>query len=118
MKQRYTPDFPEMMRLCETNFAQLRRLLPRNDEAGESVIYQVSGARYQLTIQESTRYTTLVEIRQVAPAVSYWSLPSMSVGSITMRWSPKCVQLNRSIASKRAMIILIKNCISAMKSIR
>lgn len=20
MKQRYTPDFPEMMRLCETNF--------------------------------------------------------------------------------------------------
>ncbi len=26
--KRYTPDFPEMMRLCETNFAQLRRLLP------------------------------------------------------------------------------------------
>lgn len=29
--KRYTPDFPEMMRLCETNFSQLRRLLPRND---------------------------------------------------------------------------------------
>ncbi|MDI8751967.1 hypothetical protein MJH54_29980, partial [Salmonella enterica subsp. enterica serovar Montevideo] len=27
--KRYTPDFPEMMRLCETNFSQLRRLLPR-----------------------------------------------------------------------------------------
>ena len=24
--KRYTPDFPEMMRLCETNFAQLRRI--------------------------------------------------------------------------------------------
>lgn len=64
MKQRYTPDFPEMMRLCETNFAQLRRLLPRSDEAGASVLYQVNGARYQLTIEESTRYTTLVEIRR------------------------------------------------------
>ena len=35
--KRYTPDFPEMMRLCETNFAQLRRLLPPNDEVGEKV---------------------------------------------------------------------------------
>ena len=64
MKQRYTPDFPEMMRLCETNFAQLRRLLPRNDEAGETVTYQVNGASYRLTIVESTRYTSLVEIEQ------------------------------------------------------
>ena len=39
--KRYTPDFPEMMRLCETNYSQLRRLLPRNDAAGETVSYQV-----------------------------------------------------------------------------
>ncbi len=32
--KRYTPDFPEMMRLCETNFAQLRRLLRRNGCSG------------------------------------------------------------------------------------
>ena len=79
MTKRYTPDFPEMMRLCETNFAQLRRLLPRNDEAGAAVSYQVNGARYSITVLESTRYTTLVEVKQTAPAVSYWSLPSMSV---------------------------------------
>ena len=30
-------------------------------------------------MEECTSYTTLVEIRQVAPTVSYWSLPSMSV---------------------------------------
>ncbi len=29
--KRYTPDFPEMMRLCEMGFSQLRRLLPRSD---------------------------------------------------------------------------------------
>lgn len=38
--KRYTPDFPEMMRLCEMNFSQLRRLLPRNDAPGETVSYQ------------------------------------------------------------------------------
>jgi len=53
--KRYTPDFPEMMRLCETNFAQLRRLLPRNDAVGETVSYQVSNAQYRLTIVGSTR---------------------------------------------------------------
>lgn len=77
--KRYVPDFPEMMRVCETNFAQLSRLLPKEDRVGGSVAYQINGASYQITVQESTRYTTLVEVRQTAPAVSYWSLPSMSV---------------------------------------
>ncbi len=79
MTQRYTPDFPEMMRLNETNYAQLRRLLPREEQEGASRFYQVNGARYRLTIEESTRYTTVVNISQIAPAVSYWSLPAMSV---------------------------------------
>lgn len=77
--RRYTPEFPAMMRLCEMNFAQLRRLLPRQDEVGESMVYCVNDAGYRLTILESTRYTSLVEIQQVAPAVSYWSLPTMTV---------------------------------------
>ncbi|AIN18642.1 MULTISPECIES: DUF1249 family protein [Yersinia] len=79
MGKRYTPDFPEMMRICETNFAQLRRLIPRVDEVGESVAYQVNSASYQLTIIESTRYTSVVEIVQTEPASSHWSLPSMVV---------------------------------------
>jgi uncharacterized protein YqiB (DUF1249 family) len=43
------------------------------------VNYQVANAQYRLTIVESTRYTTLVTIEQTRPAVSYWSLPSMTV---------------------------------------
>ncbi|KFD17088.1 putative cytoplasmic protein [Tatumella ptyseos ATCC 33301] len=79
MTQRYTPDFPEMMRLNETNYAQLRRLLPREEREGESITYQINSARYRLTIEESTRYTTRINLCQTAPAVSYWSLPAMSV---------------------------------------
>jgi uncharacterized protein len=79
MSKRYTPDFPEMMRLCEINFVQLRCLMPRVDEVGERVAYQVNGASYRLTIIELTRYTSVVEIVQIEPAVSHWSLPSMVV---------------------------------------
>lgn len=79
MMKRYTPDFPEMMRLCEMNFAKLRRLLPQDDNPGDIVIYQVNDAQYRLTVLESTRYTTLVKIEQLQPVVSYWSLPAMSV---------------------------------------
>ncbi|SUP86065.1 DUF1249 family protein [Yersinia wautersii] len=79
MNKRYTPDFPEMMRLCEINYAQLRRLILRIDEVGESVAYQIKGVSYRLTIIESTRYTSVVEIVQTAPAASHWSLPSMVV---------------------------------------
>lgn len=55
MSKRYTPDFPEMMRLCEINYAQLRRLIPRINEVGESVAYQIKEVSYRLTIIESTR---------------------------------------------------------------
>jgi len=79
MSKRYTPDFPEMMRLCEVNFAQLRRLLPSGNEVGETIAYQVNDAQYRLTILEATRYTTLVQIIQIEPLASFWSLPSMAV---------------------------------------
>lgn len=116
--KRYTPDFPEMMRLCEMNFSQLRRLLPRNDAPGETVSDQVANAQYRLTIVESTRYTTLVTIEQTAPAISYWSLPSMTVRLYHDAMVAECVQASRFFASKRGMIILIKSCINATKSIK
>lgn len=79
MVKRYIVNFPEMMRLCEMNFAQLRRLLPDKDNVGEAVIYQINSISYSVTILELTRYTTLVKIEQHPPTVDYWKLPSMSV---------------------------------------
>lgn len=76
--KRYTPDFPALMRVCETNFARLCRLLPERTP-GCSVCYQVSATHYRLSIVEVTRYTTLIVIEQLVPSVSYWSLPSMTV---------------------------------------
>ncbi len=65
MEQRYTPYLPAiMMRVYATNYAQLCRLLPHNDKVGETVTYQVNAAPYRLTLNKSTRYTSLVEIEQ------------------------------------------------------
>lgn len=78
MIERYTPDFPEMMGLYETNFAQLagcfRRLMRWRNR-------RLSGACRQLPPDYSgvNPYTTLVEITQTSPVTSYWSLPLMTV---------------------------------------
>ncbi|MDF7681865.1 DUF1249 family protein [Enterobacteriaceae bacterium ESL0689] len=77
--KRYTPDFPAMMRLCETNFAQLHRLLPSTDTIGARATYQVNHVQYRLTLVESTRYTSLVSIEQVVPVMNAWGFPTMMV---------------------------------------
>ncbi|MDR0805237.1 MAG: DUF1249 family protein [Enterobacteriaceae bacterium] len=79
MKKRYVPDFPAMMRLTEVNYAQLRRLIPRNNEIGSAVELNVAGTIYRIEMLESTRYTSLVSIKQIAPYVSYWSMPALNV---------------------------------------
>ncbi|SQI42865.1 putative dehydrogenase [Leminorella richardii] len=79
MKKRYTPDFLSMMRLTEVNYAQLRRLIPRDEKIGSRVELQVDNTVYSIETLESTRYTSLVTIKQVQPKVSYWSMPSLNV---------------------------------------
>lgn len=79
MKQRYIPDFPEMMRLSETNYAQLQRLLPRQLNTGCDVTYQVKDKHYRLCIEESTRYTTRVKISQLSQLETFLELPTLSV---------------------------------------
>lgn len=76
---RYIPDFPAMMRLYEVNYAQLSRLIPRQQQVGQVISYQIGISEYQLSIEEQTRYTTLVKIQQTLPNVSYWSLPELIV---------------------------------------
>lgn len=116
--KRYTPDFPEMMRLCETNFAQLRRLLPRTDAVGDMAGYQVGSAQYRLTIVESTRYTTLVSIEQTAPAVSYWSLPSMTVRLYHDAMVAEVCSSQQIFRFKARYDYPNKSCINATKSIK
>ncbi len=80
MTKRYVPDFPEMMRLNEINYARLMRLLPSGaEQVGASIPYLINHTEYRLIIEESTQYTTRVNISQVDLIADYLSLPSMSV---------------------------------------
>lgn len=75
----------------------------------------MGSAQYRLTIVESTRYTTLVAIEQTLPAVSYWSLPSMTVRLYHDAMVAE-VCSSQQIFLQRDMIILIKSCINATKA--
>ncbi len=50
-----------------------------NDVPGETVSYQVANDSISADDCGIDPYTTLVTIEQTAPAISYWSLPSMTV---------------------------------------
>jgi uncharacterized protein YqiB (DUF1249 family) len=59
-------------------FAQLRRLLPRTDAAAKG---ELSGGQRAISVNDRRidPLHYLVAIEQTVPAVSYWSLPSMTV---------------------------------------
>ncbi|WP_428447884.1 DUF1249 family protein [Photobacterium nomapromontoriensis] len=80
MNKRYSVDFTAIMRLYETNYAKLLPLLPKSDLVGEQCIYCVSDQTYLLTITESTRYTTVVELGLVSgEALPDYLIPKMTI---------------------------------------
>ncbi|WBA17597.1 DUF1249 family protein [Salinivibrio kushneri] len=70
MKTEYRVDLPAMMRLYETNYAKLVRLMPKRDEVGQVCRYDIQGQEYVLVVRESTRYTTLLDIAQLSPGAA------------------------------------------------
>lgn len=64
MKQEYRVDLSALMRLYETNYAKLMKLLPTSKDVGEGCLFDIQGEHFQLTIIEFTRYTSLLEISQ------------------------------------------------------
>ncbi len=77
-KKPYHVDFPELMRVYETNYAKLSALLPNRPTVGDIRCYQAASMAYQLEVEEVTKYTTLVDICQ-SDDVAVFPLPKMSV---------------------------------------
>ena len=78
VKKPYHVDLAELMRVYETNYAKLNALLPVGHEVGDVRCYQAVNMVYQLTVNEVTKYTTLIDICQ-SDAMSVFPLPKMSV---------------------------------------
>ena len=78
VKKPYHVDLAELMRVYETNYAKLNALLPVGHEVGDVRCYQAVNMVYQLTVNEVTKYTTLIDICQ-SDAMPMFPLPKMSV---------------------------------------
>ena len=78
VKKPYHVDLAELMRVYETNYAKLNALLPVGHEVGDVRCYQAVNMVYQLTVNEVTKYTTLIDICQ-SDAMPVFPLPKMSV---------------------------------------
>ncbi|WP_122080736.1 DUF1249 family protein [Vibrio coralliirubri] len=78
VKKTYHVDLAELMRVYETNYAKLNALLPVGHEVGDVRCYQAVNMVYQLTVNEVTKYTTLIDICQ-SDAIPVFPLPKMSV---------------------------------------
>ncbi|GAL21337.1 MULTISPECIES: DUF1249 family protein [Vibrio] len=74
----YHVDLAELMRIYETNYAKLNRLIPTAPEVGDVRCYQAGSLTYQLEVREVTKYTTLVEIFQ-DDELPVFPLPKMTV---------------------------------------
>lgn len=77
---KYVPHLPSMLAVCDHNYARLLRLLPDCDTLDLTYRFRVNNAlSYQIVILDSSRYTSTVEISQVALDTPEYLKPVMQV---------------------------------------
>lgn len=70
--KKYRPHLPTLMSLCEVNYMLLLRILADKEQVGEQRCFFISDfLSYRVTVNEVTRYTTLVTIYQEATIKGY-----------------------------------------------
>lgn len=71
LQKQYHVDLNALMRLYETNYAKLVRLMPCEKTQGQHRVYDINGTAFQLRIVESTRYTSLLSIESMQQSPCY-----------------------------------------------
>src|SRR5690554_6461782 len=65
LRKRYTPDLAKMAAICETNYVQLLKLLPKEQKTHSfSLTNGDKEVAVTLSITEEHRYTTMLEVSQ------------------------------------------------------
>ncbi|XOV80691.1 MAG: DUF1249 domain-containing protein [Aestuariibacter sp.] len=80
VRKKYFPNLTGLHAMCDANYACLMKLLPEVDE--EQLSYQFGGRdelQYKIAIVECSRYTTMLEIKQVHPGLPTFLKASMQV---------------------------------------
>lgn len=82
--QKYRPSLAGLMNLCDINYMLMLRLLADKEQVGELRSFFISDfLSYEIEVNEVTRYTSLVTIRQDATIMgehlTQWFSPMMVV---------------------------------------
>jgi hypothetical protein len=80
LKRRYVPHLPSILAICENNYVCMLKLLPDCDS--EDLTYEFSITNkltYRITILDSTRYTSTLNVDQVNVSTPNFLRPSMTV---------------------------------------
>ncbi len=78
--RKYVPHLPSLLAVCEGNYARIIRLLPDCDTCDLSYTFSMNqGAAYRITILDSARYTSTVEIAQLVDHAPKYLRPGMEV---------------------------------------
>ena len=72
VEKKYRPHLPTLMALCEMNYMLLLRILADKEQVGEQRCFFISDfLSYRVTVNEVTKYTTLITINQEANIRGY-----------------------------------------------
>ena len=72
VEKKYRPHLPTLMALCEINYMLLLRILADKEQVGEQRCFFISDfLSYRITVNEVTKYTTLITIIQEANIRGY-----------------------------------------------
>ena len=78
--RRYVPDLAALLRCCELNYVRLHQLLRPLEQAGQRLCWALDGeTSVEVVVDETTRYTALISLRQQRAGTPDWLLPAMRV---------------------------------------
>lgn len=64
--QKYIPNLPAFMTVCEQNYFRVMKLMPKTETIGDTSIIDVENFCYQLEITDTSRFTTDIIFKQIS----------------------------------------------------
>ena len=113
--KQYIQSLPRYITLCERNYLRALKVLPE-EVVGEQRVVDLSAARYSITIENVSKYTTDVSIEQLAAVSTHLLISPCWSGYITMpKWQKSSIVII-TVGSSLLMATPTPICIKKMKS--
>ena len=79
LHKNHVPNLPAWLSVCDANYMRIISLLPDCDSEDLTYSFGAGSLNFVIRIQECTRYTTTLELRQLNPGLPEYLVPEMQV---------------------------------------